>query len=303
MLCRIALFLMNSGDYQELLREDCLEAARRYGFSVKVFGADHDPRKQVEQIQACLSEPENQRPTVVIVNPVREITLLSSAYAAARLGIGWVQLMRWSAFVLDLRQTFPALPIFSVMTDQHEVGRIQGRQFKALLPHGGELVYIRGPLGTSSAMRRFAGAQESLQGSAIELFTVNSDWTSEGGAQAMREWMRIFRRRELPKFIVGAHNDEMAMGARKALESAAQSRPDLSAAAIRCCGCDGSPKYGQRLVTEGRLTSTVIMPPCAGRAVDEIAVMLGGGLQPPAEIILKPLPFPELHLLTGSATY
>jgi ABC-type sugar transport system substrate-binding protein len=298
---RIALFLMNSGDYQELLWNDCLQAARRHGFAVRAFWADNDSQKQAKQIQACLSEPEDQRPTVVIVNPVREIALISTAHAAAGLGVGWVLLLRWSNYLTDLREEFAHLPIFSVMADQREVGRIQGRQFKALLPRGGELVYIRGPLGTSSAMSRFAGVQEILQGSSIEIATLNGDWTAEGGARAMRGWTTAFQKGELPRFIVGAQNDAMAVGARKALEEIAKERPNFAVESVRICGCDGSPRYGQRLVTEGRLTSTVIMPPGAGRALGEIASMIGGGPRPAAQVILEPQSLPELPLLQGLA--
>jgi ABC-type sugar transport system substrate-binding protein len=292
---------MNDGDYQELLWDDCLETAHRHGFPVRAFWADNDSQKQIKQIQTCLNEPEEQRPNVVIVSPVREIALISTAHAAVGRGVGWVLLLRWSDYVNELRQEFPRLPIFSVTVDHHDIGRIQGRQFKALLPLGGKLVYIRGPLGTSSAMRRFAGVQEVLQDSSIDLIPVNADWTAEGGARAMKDWMRSFEDRDFPKFIVGAQNDAMAMGARKVLEEAARGRPSLSAEEIRVCGCDGTPGYGRRLVTEGKLTSTVIMPPCSGRAVSEIGSMLKGGPRPPAQIVVAPSSFPEPHVLAGLA--
>jgi ribose transport system substrate-binding protein len=297
MHCRIALFLMNNGDYQELLWDDCLQAAHRHGFPVRAFWADNDSQKQVKQIERCLSEPEDQRPNVVVVNPVREIALISTAHAAARLGVGWVLLGRWSDYLTELRAQYPALPIFSVTTDQREVGRIQGRQFRALLPAGGVLVYVRGPLGTSSAMHRFAGVQETLEGSAIQMLTLNGDWTVEGGARAVREWTRDSKSSDVPQFIVGAQNDAMAMGARKALQELAQERPAFPG----ICGCDGSPRFGQRLVTEGKLTSTVVMPPGAGTAVEEISSMLAGSARPPAQIVLAPVSFPELDLLGGLA--
>lgn len=296
MRCRIALFLVNDGDYQELLWDDCQEAAHRHDFPVRSFWADNDAHKQLKQIESCLSEPEDQRPTAVIVSPVREIALISTAHGAARLGIGFTLLQRWANYMTDLRREYANLPIFSVMADQRDVGRIQGRQFKALLPRGGKLVYIRGPLGTSSAMRRFAGLQEVLQGSAIEMSPLNGDWTIEGGARAMHEWMQGGEGSSWRQYVVGAQNDAMAMGARKALEDLAH-ESSIPIDGIRVCGCDGSPAYGQRLVRERKLTSTVIMPPSAGRAVDEIASMLGGGPRPHAQILLDPLSLPELGVL------
>jgi ABC-type sugar transport system substrate-binding protein len=301
MVCRIALFLMDSGDYQELLWDDCQQTAYRHGFPVRAFWADNDAQKQVKQVQCCLREPEYQRPTLLVCCPVREIALISTARTAASLGIGWVSLIRWSDYINDLRQEFPALPIFSVMADQREVGRIQGRQFRTLLPGGGTLVYIRGPLGTSSAMSRFGGVQEILKDSSIELLTLNGDWTAEGGARAMREWIQSAHARELPRFIVGAQNDAMAMGARKALEEVARERPCFAAGSIRVCGCDGTPRFGQRLVTEGKLTSTVILPPVAGRAVADVAAMFEGGSRPAAQVVLDPASFPALSQLATLA--
>jgi ABC-type sugar transport system substrate-binding protein len=298
--CLLALFCMDDGEYQELLCDDFVKTARGYGFPARVFRADNDSEKQVAQIQECLGEPPDRRPTVVMVSPVREVPLLSTAYEAARLGVGWVVLSRWWDYVNNLHAEFSDLPIFAVVADQHEIGRIQGKQLIALLPRGGELVYIQGPLGTSSAIRRCAGVQEVLQGSSIEVFTLYSDWTLEGGTRAMLDWARVFQKRELPTFIVGAQNDVMAMGARVAVEEIARERPKFSAEAVSFCGCDGSPSYGQRLVTEGKLAATVIMPVCAGRAIAEVASMLHGGPRPPATILLKAVPFPEPHVLVRS---
>jgi ABC-type sugar transport system substrate-binding protein len=301
MTCRIALFLLNSDDYQELLWDTCQEAAHRHGFPVRAFWADNDSQKQSRQIQSCLGEPEDQRPTVMIVSPIREIALISTAHAAANQGIGWVLLHRWTHYMDDLRDRFPDLPIFSVMADQEDIGRIQGQQFKLLLPEGGKLVYVRGPLGTSSAMRRFAGVQEVLQDTSVELVAINSDWTLDGGTRAMKDWLGSLPTRRPPKFIVGAQNDAMAMGARRGLEEVAAAWSTFSADAIPVCGCDGSPRYGRRLVVAGKLASTVIMPPGAGRAVAEIARMLRGGPRPPAQIVLAPQSFPDLRALAGRA--
>jgi ABC-type sugar transport system substrate-binding protein len=235
-----------------------------------------------------------------MVSPVREGSLLSTAHEACRLGVGWVVLIRWWDYVNNLRAEFPDLPIFAVVADQKEIGRIQGQQLLALLPRGGELVYIQGPLGTSSAVRRYAGVQEVLRGSPIEVFTVHSDWTLEGGTRAMMDWARVFQRRELPRFIVGAQNDAMAMGARDAVMAVARDRGS-SAEGVSFCGCDGSPAYGQRLVMEGKLAATVIVPAFGGRAIAEVASMLRGGPRPPATIFLKPVPFPEPQELARSS--
>jgi ABC-type sugar transport system substrate-binding protein len=301
--CRIALFRMDEGQFQDYVQADCIEVAKRHGFPVRVFTAGGDSSKQVEQIQACLREPKTKRPTAILVWPVLEAALLSCAFAAARLGIAWVLLGRRCTYMAALREAFPGLAVFSIWADQREIGRIQGQQFKALLPEGGELVYLRGPLGASSAQQRFEGAQQVLKDSAINLFAVTSDWTIDGGARAMKDWLQIFNRREFPKFLVGSQNDDMAMGARRALEETARVRSDFSIEQIRFTGCDGAPEYGRRLVTAGKLTATVIMPSNGGRAVSELAPTLLSARPPPeAEIALAPTSFPELDVLAASLT-
>jgi ABC-type sugar transport system substrate-binding protein len=296
--CRIALFTMADYEYFSFVREDCEQTARRQGFGVRVHCADNDSDKQISQIQACLREPSQVRPTVLIVWPVLEAALLKSAYAAARLGVGWVLLNRRAGYMAHLREEFVRLPIFSVGADQREIGRIQGRQFRAMLPGGGELLYIRGPLGTWAASTRFEGVQEIIRDTSIELVSMHSDWTSQGGRRAMGNWLSASGKRDLSKLVVGAQNDAMAMGARDALREAAMARSGAALAEVRVSGCDGAPNYGRRLVGEGKLAATVIMPSPAGRAVIELAGSLREPrARPAAEITLAPASFPDLDRL------
>jgi ribose transport system substrate-binding protein len=294
----IALFLRTlTNDYQDLLREDCLAAAGRRGFSVTVSSADNDPDRQARQIRDCLSERSGQRASVIFVSPVRESTLLLSAYEAARAGVGWVVLNRSSDYLPELRKAFPEVPLFCVNPDQVGVGRIQGQQFKILLPGGGELLYIQGPILTSSAQKRLLGLQQILKGTPIKMSTYSADWSQNGGEQAARSWAQVFRHRELPTFAVGAQNDSMAMGARKAFTDEALARKQPGLARARITGCDGSPSYGQRLVNQRQLTATVVIPSPAGRAVDELATFIESGRTPPSEVVLEVSPYPDLSLL------
>jgi ABC-type sugar transport system substrate-binding protein len=234
----------------------------------------------------------------VLVSPVREFALLTVAHEAARARIGWVLLNRWNESLLRLRGEFPELPIFAVNPDQYQVGSIQGHQFRALLPEGGELLYIQGPLGTSSAHGRFAGLQDVIAGAPIRVVTFNSDWSIDGGEEATREWLRIFGGRPLPVCVVGAQNDVMAMGARKALLNGTTEHQRTLASRVPVTGCDGSPSYGRRLVIAGELAATVVIPPVAGTAVDEIAAMLEKRKSPQAEIVVKVSSYPELSAVS-----
>jgi ABC-type sugar transport system substrate-binding protein len=298
---RLVLFLRTfHNDYQDLLRADCLAGANRHAFQLQVFSADDDAEQQVLQIREALELARQVRPTAFMVSPVRESALLSIAHEVTRAGIGWIVLNRWNDNLLELRGEFPNLPIFAVNPDQNEVGRVQGRQFRALLPQGGELLYIQGPLGTSSSHRRYAGMRDEIAGASIEVVTFNSDWSMEGGASATKEWLRIFAGAPLPLYVVGAQNDEMAMGARKALTEMGDPTRRVPNA-IRVTGCDGSPSYGRRLVDAGELAATVVIPPVSGRAVDEVASVLATRRSPPAEIVIGVSSHPDLALIAQRA--
>jgi ABC-type sugar transport system substrate-binding protein len=299
---RKILLFMNDGanDYQQMQERDFQDTVRRHGFTAGVFSADNDANTQVAQIRSALGEREDRRPVALLVSPVSEVPLISVAYEAARLGIAWVLLSRWHDSIPDLRRQYPGVPVFSVTPDQTEAGRIQGQQLRRVLRPEHELVYIRGPLGTSTTPKRAAGLEQELRGcSFVKRTTFNGDWSLESGERIVRDWLRLFPRGELPEFVLAAQSDTMAMGARSALREWAGSHAKTRVEGVPIFGCNGTPSYGQRLVDAGELTATVVIPSVAGRAVKEIAGALGGTSQPPPEIMIRVRSYPDLDSLAG----
>ena len=93
-----------------------------------------------------------------------------------------------------------------------------------------------------------------------------------------------------------AHNDEMALGVRQALRDVA-SQKDLPLANACITGCDGSQTFGQRLVREGRLKATVIMPPASGVAIEWIARIRAKSELPPVRVLQPVTSFPAVTSL------
>jgi ABC-type sugar transport system substrate-binding protein len=209
-------------------------------------------------------------------------------------------LNRASSYLRELRDEFPGSLVFSVNSDQYEIGSIQGRQFKLILPKGGELFYLRGPMTASSAQRRLSGLEQEIADASIHLVTFSADWSAEAAEKATRDWLGILRKPDLPLCLIGAQNDDMAMGARRGLmnEAVSHSRPEVRH--IRVTGCDGSPTYGQRWVAEGALVATVIVPSVAGTAIEELASAMDGGCRPPVEVIVRASSYPPLDVLARS---
>ena len=287
---RIAIFLMTSNnDYQTIEKDGCRAAARRHHFSVRELSARNDPDRQFTQIKECLAEPEAIRPRALIVFPVIESLLRPVAEEAARLGVAFVLLNRSCAFMEELRGRYPTVPMFSVMPDQEDIGRIQGRQFAKLLPSGGELLYIQGTFHTSAARLRLAGVRQSLAGLNIRTVMEQGDWSNASGSAAVQRWLRARVATTSVSCVVGAQNDDMAMGARTTLiESAVElKQPELRD--IPVTGCDGTPAQGQVWVRDKELRATVIMPATAARAVDVLAEAFESGKAPSApERLLLP---------------
>lgn len=298
---RIALFLRAVGnEYQELVREDCRTAAIRHGLVVREINAQNEAQRQIQQIQDCLGEPAALRPRAILVSPVEESGLRGLARDAARMGIGWVSLNRACDYLADLRREFPTVPLFSVHPDQDQVGRIQAHQLRVLLPTGGEVAYIQGPLTTTSAKQRAASLRSGLAGTDIQLTSFAGDWSVESGRLAAKSWLDLAGRTKAEGCVVAAQNDSMAYGARLALVEGAARASGFGLGKIPILGCDGAPAYGHRLVVERTLAATVIIPSPASRAVDELVAVLAGWRPPASDICLSVSPFPELAVLASS---
>jgi ABC-type sugar transport system substrate-binding protein len=295
---RIALFLRQVGnEHQDMLRQDCRTAALRFGLIVNEDDARNDANVQIDQIRACLQASLALRPKALLVCPVEDSGLGGVAREAVRLGIAWVSLNRAYDYLAELRREFPGIAVFSVQPDQKEIGRIQAEQVRILLPSGGEVAYIRGPLRTVSANARDTSFRSALAGAAIHVTPLSADWSVEGGRQAAKTWLALAGRPKPEHCVIVAQNDSMAYGARLALGEA-KPRSDLSKMPV--IGCNGAPEFGCRLVSDQTLTATVVVPSPARCAVDMLAAVFAGGKPPSADITLTVSSFPEPSVLASA---
>ncbi len=270
------------------------KAATRAGFEIEVLFADSNAVMQIQQVFHFIHLSEAERPAAFLVEPVAGDGYERVARNAVRAGIGWLLMNSRVPYLASLRDDSPNLPISSVSTDQVEIGRIQARQFRALLPRGGALLYVQGPTDTTAATDRYQGLQEEIQGAGFDVRLVEGDWTEAGGERAVTAWLRTPSNQNLLLDLIGCQNDSMAVGARRALH---RHRPDWTH--LLFTGCDGLPAGGQRLVGTGRLAATVVAPCNAGLAVELVTRFLDKHEPPPLVEILAPRSFPEIRELTA----
>jgi ABC-type sugar transport system substrate-binding protein len=271
-------------EFQLFQADDARKTAARLGLEVEVLFAENNAVLQIQQLFRFVHLPEPERPAAIVVETITGEGLERVARNATASGIGWLLLNRHVAYLEPLRRERPQLPVAMVGTDQEEMGRIQARQFRALLPKGGNILYVQGPPDTSVARERLRGAEGGIAGAPIHMRVLNGDWTEESGEKALSSWLRLKTSEGFQVDIVGCQNDSMAIGARRAV---GQARPAW-AAAVRYTGCDGLPNGGRRLVDEGVLAATVVSPSNTGPALERIAAWLRSGELPPRDVLLEP---------------
>ena len=140
----------SKNDFQLAQAFSAEKTAQKRGIDLEIVYADNDAVQQSTQILKAIQVPVGTRPDAIVIEPASGTALPQVARAACAIGIGWAVLNRAPDYISELRRTSTA-PIFSVSSDHVEIGRIQGRQFAALLPSGGSVLYIEGPSHSSSA--------------------------------------------------------------------------------------------------------------------------------------------------------
>jgi len=295
MVGTIGLFLRSSdNDYQQRLKEFGLREAKHHGFDMVVETAENDPSRQVEQIRAAIKHAPKTKLVALLVSSVHDVVLPDLVREAAEAGLDWA-LLNEGMFIDEIHNQYPSRAIFAVTADQTEIGRIHGRQVQALVGDKGKVLTVTGPMTMVLAQRRLDGLKEVLADH-FGLIELTADWTSERARMAVEGWAnKVSTDDEMPGMFV-AHNDEMALGIRQALRDAVSKR-GLPFADACITGCDGSQTFGQRLVREGRIKATVIMPPTTGAAIEWISRVHTRGELPPVRVLQPVTSFPVLSSL------
>ncbi len=220
------------------------------------------------------------------------------AKAASMAGIGWA-IMNVDADYLPHLRAASKVPVCAVNADNVEVGRIQGRQFAALLPNGGTLLYIEGPSGTVPAQHRKAGMSTTLPRN-IEIRSLKGAWTEQSGFKAASSLLSLPTSRQLHVGVVGSQNDAMAIGIRKAIQGLDDSDERRQWIQVPFTGCDGVPETGQAWVNRGLLAATVVIPPLTKFAIELLVKAFETGQQPPERTLNEPYSFPAIEKLQPS---
>ena len=302
---KIGLFLVNTtAEYHRINARETEEAAQRAGLDIEVFDARDTAAQQGHDIVRFASANAGKRLCALVVlvsdsvkegSAIEDDPVYSLARRALEKGMGWITLNHGREDVISaLHSEFPGLPASIVAIDNVAFGRIQAQQLRALLPKGGTVLCVLGNPFDTACRERTDGFRGELGSGHYDFQEVDARWEQELAESVVFKWLVSPIRRDHPPHAVVCQNDPMGLGARKALERAAQKtgRPEL--ATIPVVGGDGLPGLGQEWVDQGRLAATVCVTLPGKPAVELLASHWHDGSALPVKKLLAPGSYPPL---------
>ena len=293
----VVALITHENDFQLEQASVAEDVARRLDLDVEIIYADNDSVNQSLQLLGLIQDRSASRPDGIIVEPVGT-GMPQVAQAAATAGIGWAVINRNVDYLTALRAK-SSVPMFSVSTDNQEVGRIQGKQFNMLLPQGGCVLCVDGSSTSEVAHLRTSGMM-SAKHTNITVKTLRGDWTEASGFNAVSSWLRLPTSRELHVGIVGCQNDAMAVGARRAIQELSPGDERDRLLKLPFTGCDGVSNKGQEYVRRKLLAATVVTPPLTGPALEMMVEAARTGRHPVEHTVIPSVSFPAIEQLRRS---
>lgn len=291
----VVSLITNDNDFQMEQAIAAEEAARRLGVNIQILYAEGDTILQSQQLLHIIQSHSDSHPDGIIMEPAGGTALPQVARAAVSSGIAWVVINREADYLSGLRKQY-RVPAFAVSSDHEEIGRIQGRQFGALLPSGGTVLYIQGATESSAAKQRTAGMYETKPAN-VEVKILRGSWTEASAHKAVSSWLRLSTSYQSHMNVIAAQNDAMAVGAKKAFQEVLDNAARERWLSLPFLGCDGVPKTGQSWVRTGLLTATVIAPPLTGTAMEILVKAIQTGTMPPERTLIPPRSLPPVENL------
>jgi ribose transport system substrate-binding protein len=291
---KLVVSLPYENSYQLEQARTAKEKASQQGADITITFGENDPVTQSQQVLEIV-QSRTELPDAILFEPLTATALARVGEIAVDAGIGWVVLNCDVEYLEALRQR-AMVPVFAVTRDNTEIGRIQGRQFSALLPRGGTILYIQGPATSLPAVQRSVG-MESAKPASIRIKSLRSPWTEQGAYEAVSAWLRLSSSRAAGIELIGCQYDGIAMGARKAFSEHLDPAERERWLALPLTGVDGLPLEGQAWVDQGLLAATVMAGTTTGRAIEMLVKALNEGTQAPVRTLIELQSYPTLERL------
>lgn len=214
------------------LKEGAEAKAGELGYKLLVLDSQNDPAKELANVEDVL----NKNIALMMINPTDSDAVRSAIRAANRKNVPVVTLDRGAS---------SGKVVSHVASDNVLGGQMAGDLVKKTLGGKGKVVELQGVPGTSAARDRGDGFNKSITGSSLTVVAAQTaDFDRTKGLNVMENILQA-----QPEIdAVFAHNDEMALGAIKAIQAAKRK--------ILVVGFDGTDD-GVAAVKDGSMLATV----------------------------------------------
>jgi ribose transport system substrate-binding protein len=283
----VVSLITDDNDYQRQQAAAAQETATRLGVAVRTIFANRDAIDQSQQLLDVIHSRDGV--DGILVEPAGRTGFPKVAQAAVASGKAWVLLNCEADYLRELRSRYN-VPVFAVSADDHEIGRIQGRQLGAVVPGGGAVLYIQGPSQSTVTELRTVGMLETKPANINIRVLKSGKWTEDAGFHAVASWLRLSTAQQEQIQVVQAQNDFLALGARRAIEKQTTGSERDRKSLLSFLGVDGLPGTGQAWVRQGILAATIIVPPTTSPALDGLVAAIKGRSHPERTLIA-----PESH--------
>lgn len=228
--------------WRDKLNEELRIAATYYDVDLQIKSANDDVRLQTEQIDRFVEQGVD----LLVVAP-GQVSISPAIDKAYEKGI--------PVIIFD-RQTRSNKYTAYIGADNHDIGASMAEFMANANTAGTKVVELCGLSSSSPAIERDAGFDSvAAHRPNIDIVKkVYADWTEEGAYHVMDSLLST----PYPAFnCLFAHNDRMAMGARRAVV-----KHGIDPKTIKLCGIDAMPQHGggMQLVAEGKLFASSIYP-------------------------------------------
>lgn len=276
--------------YQLLQEEVAVAEGARAGVGVEiVFAPGFDHLRVIRKRLTGAGAPPLR---AVVVEP-GSVSSMGLILKELKGRTGLVLLNAWSPEVEEYARGWGSgLPYGTVSTDHVRIGEIQGRQLATVLPAGGQVLCVTGPLRSSAAVERLQGMKSVLRPDITLAEAEAGQWTEPDGIVAFESWYSLHKARRFTIDAIAAQSDDLAMGARSACAAVPTAAHREMLRAARFLGVDACPQFGRRLVDSGELTASVITPATTGEAIRGLQRFWRSGQPLPLKAFTEPTPYP-----------
>lgn len=218
------------------LKEGAVQKANELGYELIVLDSQNDPSKELGNVEDLLVKGVD----VLLINPTDSDAVASSVRAANRSKIPVV--------TLD-RAANGGKVVSHVASDNVLGGEVAGNYIVEKLGGKGKVVELEGIPGTTAARDRGEGFNKAIAGKLEVVANQSADFDRTKGLTVMENILQA-----QPEInAVFAHNDEMALGALKAIEASGRKN-------IVVVGFDATDD-AVAAVKDGKLSATVAQKP------------------------------------------